>query len=169
MKQYLRLFAATLTLAAALPIAGGIAADVEIRDPWARASAGMAKAGTAYMVIENTGEADRLTAASSDVSEKAELHTHIKDGDVMKMRRVDAIDVPANGKALLQPGGLHIMLVGLHAPLREGETFPVTLEFEKAGKMTVEVEVKDVGAMGPMHGHEKPQEHGHGGMQMNKQ
>ena len=129
----------------------------------------MAKAGAAFMVIENSGEADRLVAASSDVAKKTELHTHIKDGDVMKMRRVDGIDVPAQGMARLQPGGLHVMLIGLHAPLREEEKFPLTLQFDKAGEMTVEVEVKDAGAMGSMHGREKMQRHGHGNMKMEDQ
>jgi copper(I)-binding protein len=125
-----------------------------IADPWARASAGRARAGAAFMRITNDGaEADRLVAADADVSEVVELHTHIKDGDVMRMRKVEAIDVPAGETTMLQPGGLHVMFIGLHESLKEGETFPVTLTFEQTGDVTVTVTVKGVGAMGGGMGH----------------
>jgi hypothetical protein len=65
------------------------------------------------------------------------------------MRRVEAIEVPADGMASLRPGGFHIMLIGLTEPLKEGERFPLTLTFEKAGSVTVEVAVEGVGSMGP--------------------
>ncbi len=159
MKKSFQLFAAALMTAALSPVSGALAGNIEIENPWARASAGMAKAGAAFMDIKNIGAADRVIGASADVSESVELHTHIKDGDVMKMRRVDVIDVPANGMAHLAPGGLHFMFMGLTAPLEEGETFPLTLTFEKAGDVTVEVEVKAAGAMGGMQGQ------GHGTMQ----
>ena len=157
----------TLCLAAALAAAAIVSPDgaradgIEIHHPWARASAGMARAGAAFMGIMNAGPADRLVAASADVSERVELHTHIRDGDIMRMRRVEAIDVPAEGATHLEPGGLHVMFMGLHAPLKEGETFPLTLRFENAGAMTVEVEVKGAGAMGPMHGKDHDMHHGH--------
>ena len=152
------------TLAVATLLAGGTAhaGDIAVQDPWARASAGMARAGAAFMTIENQGQADRLVAASADVSATVELHTHIQDGDVMRMRRVDAIDVPADGMVHLKPGGLHVMFIGLKAPLGEGTTFPLTLRFEKAGEMTVQVPVKKAGAMGPGHGHHQGGGHGHG-------
>ncbi|SDD97751.1 copper chaperone PCu(A)C [Rhodospira trueperi] len=125
-----------------------------IADPWARASAGRARAGAAFMSITNDGaEADRLVAADADVSEVVELHTHIKDGDVMRMRKVEAIDVPADETTVLQPGGLHVMFIGLHESLKEGEAFPVTLTFEHAGDVEVTVTVKSVGAMGGGMGH----------------
>lgn len=120
--------------------------DLTIADPWARASAGMARAGAAFMHITNDGATDRLVAADADVSRVVELHTHIKDGDIMRMRRVDAIEVTGGTETVLQPGGLHVMLIDLHAPLEEGESFPLSLTFETAGTVEVTVTVKGVGA-----------------------
>ena len=144
-------FALAATVAGlALSIATGAQA-LELKDAWARASAGMARAGAAFMAIDNTGgEADRVIAASSPVSPITELHTHIKEGEVMRMRQVPDIAVPANDTVMLQPGGLHVMFMKLPEPLQEGQTFPVTLTFEKAGDMTVEVTVQGAGAMGAM-------------------
>lgn len=156
--------AVAVTSTGLLPVSGALAGDIEIQNPWARASAGMAKTGAAFMDITNDGAADRVVGASANVSEVAELHTHIRDGDVMKMRRVDAIDVPAGETVRLQPGGLHVMFMGLAAPLVEGETFPLTLMFEKAGDVTIDVEVKEAGAMGPMHGSGHGNMQGHDGM-----
>ncbi|MCB2100574.1 MAG: copper chaperone PCu(A)C [Rhodobacterales bacterium] len=124
------------------------AGDLTIHAPWARASAGMARAGAAFMTITNTGAADRLISASADKGKRVELHTHIKEGEVMRMRQVPAIDVPAQGQVDLKPGSYHVMFMGLAAPFKEGETFPLTLTFEKAGDVTVTVSVKGAGAMG---------------------
>jgi copper(I)-binding protein len=135
--------------------------DLTITDAWARASAGRAPAGAAFMTIENAGADDRLIAGDADVSETVELHTHVRDGEVMRMRQVEAIDLPAGETTLLQPGGLHVMFIGLHAPLKEGESFPLTLSFEQAGEVTVTVTVKGVGAM-PMMGQGHGQGHGAG-------
>jgi copper(I)-binding protein len=160
---------ATAIVMVAISAAGTLAGDVKVGDitvegPWARASAGKAKAGAAFMTLNNAGATDdRLTGVSAGVSDKAQLHTHIKEGDIMRMRPVEAIDVPAGGVAALEPGGHHVMFMGLHEPLKEGETFPLTLTFEKAGEVTVEVMVMKVGAMG--HG----SMHGHGSKPMNKQ
>jgi copper(I)-binding protein len=87
-------------------------------------------------------------SASAPVANKVELHTHIKDGPVMKMREVASIEVGPHAKVALKPGGLHIMMIGLKKPLEKGSHFPLTLTFEKAGKMTVEVTVEAAGAMG---------------------
>ncbi len=168
MNRFVPLFA-TAILMVAISAAGAIAGDVKVGDitveaPWARASAGKAKAGAAFMTLNNAGATDdKLIKASADVSKKAELHTHIREGDIMRMRRVEAIDVPAGGVATLEPGGDHVMLMGLREPLKEGETFPLTLTFENAGEVTVEVMVMKAGAMG--HGSMG----GHGTMPMNKQ
>lgn len=121
---------------------------LSIDHPWARASAGPARNSAAFMTIHNTGGADRLIAAAGDVSDRVELHTHMMEGDVMKMRQVEAVDVPAEGMAALQPGGFHVMLIGLKNPLKEGDRFPLTLTFEKAGDVTVEVAVEAIGSMG---------------------
>ncbi len=130
--------------------------DLKIEHPWARASAGAAAAGAAYMTITTTGAtADRLVGASTPVAGKAELHTHIADGEVMRMRPVDAIEVEPGKPAVLKPGGLHVMLIGLKAPLKEGETFPLNLNFAKAGSVTVNVDVESAAAGAPdMGGHE---------------
>ncbi len=131
-----------------------LAGDIEVEHPFARASAGMATVGAAFMTLKNDGDTpDTLVSASSPVAAKTELHTHIKDGDIMRMREVPSIEVPADGTTVLQPGGLHVMLIDLKAPLKEGETFPLTLTFANAGSMTVEVPVKSPGAMAPMSGH----------------
>ena len=122
--------------------------EMKIDHPWARASAGPARNSAAFMTIHNAGGADRLISASADVSDRVELHTHEMDGDVMKMRQVEAIDVPANGMAELKPGGFHVMLIGLKAPLKEGESFPLTLTFENAGTVTLEVAVEAITSMG---------------------
>lgn len=125
---------------------------LKIDHPWARASAGPARNSAAFMTIHNAGGADRLMAAAADVSERVELHTHMMEGDVMKMRQVEAVEVPANAMAELQPGGFHVMLIGLQAPLKEGEHFPLTLTFENAGEITVEVAVEAISSMGGAQG-----------------
>ena len=145
-------FARRLCAAAALAAAAaGPAPAAERRAPvvesaWARASAGMARAGAGFLTIRNDGAADRLVGASAGVSRKVEIHTHVMDGAVMRMRRVDAVPVAASATTALRPGGDHLMFIGLHAPLKEGGRFPVTLIFEKAGAVTVSMEVRGVAA-----------------------
>lgn len=154
MTHLIRAFALTLFLLPAAAHAG----DVSVVDAWARASAGMAKNGGAFMTLKNAAHhADKLVAAKADIAERTELHTHIKEGDIMRMRQVPHMDLPAMGSTELKPGGLHVMFMGLHEPLKEGETFPLTLTFEKGGEVTVDVTVKSVGAMGGAqmhHGHD---------------
>jgi copper(I)-binding protein len=135
-----------------IPVA--YAGDIAVADPFARASAGGAKVGAVFMTLKNSGSTtDALAGAESPVAERAELHTHIKEGDIMLMRPVQAIDVPAGGSVSLQPGGLHVMLIDLRQPLMEGEAFPLTLTFAKAGAMTIEVPVRGQAAMAPMPAH----------------
>jgi copper(I)-binding protein len=134
------LLAAAAAAGIALP---ALAADViEVRDPYARSASAMA--GAAFMTLANTGtEDDRLIAASTDAAQRVELHTHIEDGDgVMRMVEVeDGIEVPAGGETVLQRGGLHVMLMGLTAPLNQGDQIDLTLTFEKAGDVTLTVPV----------------------------
>lgn len=128
--------------------------DLTISDPWSRALPPNAPAGAAYFTVTNQGQAqDRLVGAASDVAGKAELHTHVKSGEMMRMQKVDAVDIPAGGEATFAPGGNHVMLIGLKRPLKDGEQFPLTLEFEKAGKVQVEVPVR-VDAQGGMQHHD---------------
>lgn len=125
-----------------------MSAGIEIENAWARATPGMSKNGGAYFTAKNTGkDADRIVGVSANVSAKAELHTHLNDNGIMRMRQVDGLDVPAGGEVTFRPGGYHIMFIGLHKPLKEGDRFPVTLIFEKAGQQTVEIDVMGVGAM----------------------
>jgi copper(I)-binding protein len=121
---------------------------MEITHAWARATAASARTGAAYFTIANRGASDdRLVAAASPVAVKAELHTTIDDGGVMKMRPLAAVDVKAGGKAELKPGGMHLMLIDLKAPLKVGQSFPVTLTFEQAGPIELMVTVEKAGAM----------------------
>lgn len=123
---------------------------LHISDAWARATAGQAANGAAYLTIANHGTAaDRLVAAASPVARTVELHTHLMDNGVMRMRPVEAIEVDPGTPTVLQPSGLHVMLIGLVQPLREGESFPLTLRFAQGGERTVQVRVMGPGAMGP--------------------
>jgi hypothetical protein len=142
------------------PASAQSAGDVTVEAPWARASLGMAKAGAAYMTLHNTGTApDRLLSAETPVAEVAELHTHLMDDGVMRMRQVRAVEVAPGSGTVLQPGGLHVMLMGLKAPLKAGETFPLTLTFERGGETTVEVAVRSLGEGAPRtDGHGRGQE-----------
>jgi copper(I)-binding protein len=151
--------AASLALAQGAQAAGGI----QVTEPWARATGKTARSAVAYLSLENTGDAgDKLVAASTPAAGRVELHTHIKEGDIMRMRSVRAIEVGPRSKVRLQPGGLHLMLTELKAPLTEGSQFPLTLRFEKAGEMTVEVAVQGAGSMGKGHGQGHGSGHGAG-------
>lgn len=144
--------AAMLSIFAASAACAG---DVTIDDPFARASAGGAKVGAVFMTLKNSGPAaDALVAAESPVAARAELHTHIREGEIIRMRPVEAIDVPPGGTVSLQPGGLHVMLIDLRQPLRQGEAFPLTLTLAKAGTMTIQVPVKSPAEMAPMPSHQ---------------
>lgn len=152
------LFAAAAVAGFAFSALPAFAADLEVENAFLRASPMMADVGAGFMVIKNKGkEDDRLVSAAADISKTVELHTHVRDGDVMKMRRVDAINVPAGGEALLQPGGDHVMFIGLHKPLVKGETVKVTLTFAKGGTVVVDAPVVEMGAM-MRHGHQ-PRHH----------
>jgi len=122
--------------------------------PWARATPSAAvKNSAAFFVVENKGVADRLVAVSGSVAEKIELHTMVREAGVMRMREVKSLDVPANGKLELKPGGLHVMLIGLKAPLKDGDRFPLTLRFERAGEIKIDV-VAEKGHHHHGHGHD---------------
>jgi len=126
------------------------AGDIAIGHPYARATAPGQPTGGAYLRLENHGaQGDKLVSASADVSRSVELHEMQMQGDVMRMRQIAAVDIPAHQSVVLEPGGVHIMLVGLKAPLKQGERFQMTLKFEKAGEVKVDVVVEAVNA-GPM-------------------
>ncbi len=152
-----------LLLAAVLFGAGTVAfahgfhvGNVKIDHPYARPSLAGSNNGSAYLkLMENTGDQpDRLLRVSTPAAERAELHTMSVDGSgVMRMREVPAIELEPRKPVAMQPGmGLHVMLMGLKQPLKPGDTFPMTLEFEHAGKVEVKVVVQ------------QPQESGAAGM-----
>jgi len=119
-------------------------ADIGIEGAYARAAGPSARAGAVFMTIRNDGEAeDRLVSVVSDASVRVELHTHVDQGDgVMRMREVgEGFIVPAGGSHSLVRGGDHLMFMGLTAPWRHGDLIPVTLVFERAGEMALEIEV----------------------------
>ncbi len=124
------------------------AGDLTISQTWTRATPPNAKAGGGFVEIVNSGEsADRLIAAASDVAGKVELHEMGVTDGVMKMRKLeDGIEIPAGETVTLKPGGLHIMFMGLNQSFEEGSTVPVTLTFEKAGDVAVELNVAKMGA-----------------------
>jgi copper(I)-binding protein len=128
---------------------------VTVTHPWARATPGGAKVGGAYLEMKAaTGRNDRLVGARTAVAGSVELHTHAMDGGVVRMRRVNAIPVRGGGSVVLKPGGFHLMLMDLKAPLKEGDLLKLTLVFETAGEIEVEATVEPIGAMGP-HGFDK--------------
>ena len=124
--------------------------QLEVSNAWARATPAKAENGAAYVTIVSPTP-DRLLSASSPAAKKAELHTMEMAGMVMKMRPIAGLDIPAGQPVALKPGGEHIMLIGLQQPLREGQSFTLTLNFEKAGARTVSVAVEKAGAMSGMH------------------
>ncbi|MDE0407947.1 MAG: copper chaperone PCu(A)C [Alphaproteobacteria bacterium] len=129
-------------LAASLAAAAPASADGPLTVEDARARILLpSRPGAAWLTIRNAGGEDRLVGAESPAAERVEIHTHVHEGGVMTMRRVDAIDVPAGGEAALEPGGNHLMLFGLKAGLKTGSSFPLTLLFEKTGPVTVKVRV----------------------------
>jgi len=140
-----KLLLAATAIAFAFP---ALAADLEATGAFIRASPKVANAGAGFVTIKNSGKQDdKLVAASANVSKTVELHTHIKDGEIMRMRQVESIAVPAGGAAELKPGGDHIMFIDLNGPLKEGDKVDVTLKFEKGGDVKITMPVLSVGAM----------------------
>jgi periplasmic copper chaperone A len=127
------------------------AGDLVITQAWSRATPGGAKIAGGYLTIENKGAApDRLIGGSADVSDKVQVHEMAVNNGVMTMRPLDKGLVIEPGKIVkLAPGGYHLMLMDLKAPLKQGDKVPVTLEFEKAGKVKLSLDVQGVGAPGP--------------------
>ena len=129
--------------------------NLKIDHPWAKTSLEGVPNSAAYMTITNTGETDdTLVAAAADVSKAVELHTMSMEDGVMRMRQLeDGVPLPASETVTLQPGGLHVMLIGLNDRLEKGESFAMTLTFEKAGQLEVEAIVEDPqGSRGHDHG-----------------
>lgn len=143
-----RLVIAAATLGCALATGQLMAHDYEIADlhidhPWSRALPPVAKTGAAYLTIENRGEkADRLLEVTTPVAGHAELHEHVHQDGLMKMQQIQAMTLPAGETVSFKPGSYHIMLFDLKQPLVAGEKFPMTLHFEQAGELDVEIAVQ---------------------------
>jgi copper(I)-binding protein len=145
-----------LILAFALLLAGIGAASahsyklgtLEIGHPWARATPPTAPTGGGYLSVKNTGTTpDRLISVSSPAAETVQVHEMKMDGNVMRMREIGGgLEIPPGATVTLAPGGMHLMMMGLKAPLKQGERIPLTLVFEKAGKIDVELAVVAMGA-----------------------
>ncbi|MCA1453268.1 copper chaperone PCu(A)C [Bradyrhizobium sp. BRP22] len=173
-------FSTIITLAPLLAILFAIpahaedvkAGDLVISQAWSRATPSGAKVAGGYLTIENKGSSpDRLVGGSGDVAGKLEVHEMTTENGVMKMRALDKGLVIEPGKTVkLAPGGYHLMMFDLKNPLKQGDKVPVTLEFEKAGKVTLSLDVQAVGAQAPGGDHgghmEMKKSHDHSGTKM---
>ncbi|MHA1599055.1 MAG: copper chaperone PCu(A)C [Alphaproteobacteria bacterium] len=150
MNKFNTLLAACLAAFTLAPMVAS-AADISIYKPWARASSKMAKSAAAFMTIHNGGDrADKLIAVESAIANRTEVHESYMEKNIMMMRHVPGIGIPADGDVTLKPGNFHVMFMGLNKPLVVGTSFPLTLVFDKAGKITIDVHVVKAGAMKAM-------------------
>ena len=150
-----------LPLAFAATAFAADSSSLRIEQPWAAETPPAARTGAAYLNIVNSGEADRLLGAKAEVARQVEMHTTTMDGNMMRMREVEALEVPGGATTALEPGGLHIMLIDLRQPLRAGQSFPLTLQFEKAGTLDVQVPIRKREEMQPSTT-QPTHDHGHG-------
>lgn len=127
---------------------------LEISQPWARATAPTAPTGGGFLTITNRGTtADRLVGVRTPIAEQSQIHEMKMDGNVMRMRELEhGLEIPAGAAVTLAPGGLHLMLIGLKRPLTKDTRVPLTLVFEKAGSIDVELAVEAMGATSRAHG-----------------
>ena len=134
----------SLIVALSLLSGSALAQDVQVPRSYARATVPQQQSAGAYVTLENKGrETDRLVAASTPVAKSVEIHTMALDGNVMRMREVGMIELKPSARIEMQPGdGFHLMLMGLRQQLKAGGSFPLTLQFEKAGKIEVSVSVE---------------------------
>ncbi len=144
-----------ISLSAAAFAAGAFAqnakvGNVQIENAYTRATVPGQQVAGGFMKIENKGGVDLLVSASSPVAGEVQLHEMAMEGNVMKMRQVKDIPVPAGGAVELKPGGMHLMFMNIKAPLTAGETVPVKLKFAKAGEVEVKMPVNAMGNPGAM-------------------
>ena len=121
---------------------------ITVEQAWARATPGGARTGAAYMTLINSGAStDRLLSATTPVADQVQFHKETEDNGVSRMREVHNVERSPGGKIIFKPSEMHMMIVGLKQPLTEGQTFPLTLQFEKAGKIDLTIPIEKVGAM----------------------
>src|SRR6266446_4701648 len=134
---------------------------IVVEHPWARATPAGAKTGAVYLTLINNGStSDRLLSATTPVADKVQFHSTSEDNGISRMREMRTVEVASGARVSFNPGGMHIMVVGLKQALKEGQSFPLTLTFEKAGKADVSVPIAKVGAM--QHGDLGPMMREHG-------
>ncbi len=127
------------------------AQGIVVNDAWIRGIPPSASTTAAFMTIQNTGPDEMvLKSAASKIAEIAQIHTMEQVGEIMKMKEVSELHVPANGRVTLAPKGYHIMLIGLLRPIAEGETIPLTLNFADGTRVGVDAVVRKWGKMAPM-------------------
>nr|WP_294865744.1 copper chaperone PCu(A)C [uncultured Pseudogulbenkiania sp.] len=145
--KHLRILTALLLGLLALPAQAHhyVLGTLHIGHPWSRAMPAMMSSGAVYLKLDNQGKtADRLLAVSTPRAASAELHQNLNDHGIMRMRALpEGIELPPGRGIALAPGGTHIMLMGLTAPLKAGERFPLTLRFARAGTIEVEVKIEE--------------------------
>ena len=157
MSRRFLLLAATFGIAVSAAAHDYTQGDIHIMKPWSRPLPAVSVNGAAYMTLMNKGNGpDRLLSISTPAARKAELHNHTMEGGMMKMRAVGTLELTPGDGAVLQPGGLHVMLLGLTEPLVDGNAFPLTLHFEHAGSVEVKVMIFE------------PEEANHGDMKHDK-
>ena len=141
-----RSIVAVLAMAASV-VASAAQEHVEVTQAWSREMPPGAPVGVGYFTIVNHGHRmDRLIRIHTPIAGKAEMHTSVMEDGLMKMRPLNAVEVPPGGSTVFQPGGNHVMLMQVKKPLRKGESFPMTLTFEHAGDVQVRVTVEPIGA-----------------------
>jgi len=158
LRTVIEILAALLLTFAALAAISQMAkaSGVTVENAYARASIGAVANGAVYLTLRNEAAGDdRLRSASTDVAGRAELHLHAAQNDIMTMENITCLTVPAGGEVEFAPGGLHVMLLGLASPLKEGDMFSLHLTFDNAGVVAVDVPVKKPAA-GSGHSHATP-------------
>ena len=135
-------------------IANAGAQGITVQDAWIRGIPPSATTTAAFMAIHNAGSDDAiLKSADCEVAENVQIHTMEQVGEIMKMKEVSELRIPANGQAILAPKGYHIMLIGLVRPIKEGESIPLSLNFADRPTVVVDAVVKKWGSMPPMSHH----------------
>ena len=123
--------------------------SIAVTNAWARATPGAAKTGAVYVTLTDTGQPDQLTGASTPAADMAELHETRNMNGVMQMRPVPELALELDKPVTFAPGGYHVMLMGLKQPLKQGQSFPLTLTFAHAQPVTVQVKIAGPGAAAP--------------------
>ena len=136
-----------------IPHAQAAPPALSVQEPYVRLVPPGITVSAAFMTIDNTGTVDRqLARAESPLAGTVELHTHVNDNGVMKMRAIPNIELKAGGEAILKPGSLHVMLIGLQREFKEGERIPLTLEFDNGLRQQIEAPVRKIEIPGAAHG-----------------